>query len=368
MADTPAANAKKAIISLMSGKISNDPGRLWRILVNAGEAPRAGLAFVARLARVLLLAMVSFAVNEVPVRAAALTFTTLLALIPFAVILSFVAGRLGYIDLLSRLIPALADSFNLELPLDPILNGLERAQGIGFQRMGWWGTLGLLVGFFFSMSNVESAVDRVWNLRKTRSWAGRFKVYTPFLLLLLALVFLSGRVLLRARDALRGWDYGAALPSFIPRGGFFLFGAVGVLVFVWVGLALMIRVLPNTRVRTAPALLGATAATAVIYFLSRFLFLFPKLLLAKNRFLYGSLAIIPISLLLIYVFWAAALFGASVAFIHQRLYRARGEDLRQLQDLLLFHDPDGTAILGPRNAWRELLHEVKVLYSRKAQA
>ena len=347
----------------MREKISND---LWRALIRAGEAPRAGVALGARLLRVLLLAAVSFAVNEVPVRAAALTFTTLLALIPFAVVLSFLAEKLGYFDLLSSLVPALADSFNLDLPLDPILNGLERAQGLGLQRWGWWGTAGLLLGFFFSMSNVESAVDRVWNLRKTRSWAGRFQVYTPFLILLLALILLSARVLLRARDALRGWDYGAAWPAFLPRGGVFVFGAVGVLAFVWVGLVLMIRVLPNTRVRTEPALLGATAATAVIYLLSRALFLFPKLLLAKNRLLYGSLAAIPVSLLLIYVFWAAALFGATVAFLHQRLYRAPGEDMRRLQDLLRVHDPDGTATLGPRNAWRELLHEAKVLYSRKA--
>jgi len=345
-----------------------DPDHVWSKLARAGtEGPRRGIRVGARLLRVFILAGVSFGVNEIPVRAAALTFTTLLASIPFAIILSSVAGALGYFDLLSRLIPLLAESFQLDLPLGSVLRALEHAQGKGFHSLGVWGSLGLLLGFYFSMSTIEAAVDKVFNLHRTRNWWGRIRVYTPFLLLLILFVVASARLLLQARDGLRGWDITGNLPAFVPRSGVLLFGAVGVLVFVWVGLVLMIRVLPNTRVNNRSALLGATVAAGTIYFLSRLLILFPRLLLERNLFVWGSLAIFPVILILIYVFWAAALFGASVAFIHQRLYRTLGEESLHLRELLISHDPDGTWIEGPRNAWRELLHEVKVLYSRKAR-
>src|SRR5690606_2024469 len=65
--------------------------RFWRMLARAagenGPARGAG-ARLARAARVLVLAALSFNVNEVPVRASALVFTTLLAFIPLAVLVS----------------------------------------------------------------------------------------------------------------------------------------------------------------------------------------------------------------------------------------------------------------------------------------
>lgn len=324
-----------------------------------GEAPSPGGLFAlgARWIRTLVLAAASFTVNEVPVRAAALTFTSLLAFIPFVIILSFVAGKLGYLHLLSRLLPYLADSFNLDLPLDPILSSIERAQRIRFHRLGLWGSLGLLFSFSISMGNVEAAVNRIWNLRDNRKLFRRLALYTPFLLLLVALIVSSSLLLLKARHGLERWGFHGALPVLRFHGQSLLLGAIGVLVFLWIGLALMIRILPNTRVKTLPAFFGATSATLIIYFLSRLLFLFPSLLLSQNRFLYGSLAIFPVILLLTYVFWAVTLFGAAVAFIHQALDEG-GKGVRGEPEIELV--PESAR---PRNLWDEILHELQEIYS-----
>ncbi len=328
---------------------------LWKSLGHAaGSKGLKGLA--ARWLRVLGLALASFTVNEVPVRAAALTFTTLLAFIPFVVILSIAAGMLGYLHLLSRLIPYLADSLNIHLSLEPILKSIDRAQRIGFHKLGIWGTLGLLLTFFLSMSNVEFAVNRVWNLRRQRGWLGRLRVYTPFLFLLLALVVAATLALLRARHGLESWSFGGKFPALHFKGEPLLFGALGILVFIWLALVLMIRILPNTRVRNGSALLGATAATVIIYFFSRLLFLFPSALMAENRFLYGSLAVFPVLLLLGYVFWAAALFGSAVAFVHQRLYSGGVRERRPESRQSLPENP---------NPWQEAVHEVRGIYSRE---
>jgi membrane protein len=338
----------------------NPKTSFWNMLTRAGGTRARNTTGVlriqvARRLRVLTLAAASFTVNEIPVRAAALTFVTLLAFVPFAVILSSVAGKLGYLQLLSRLIPYLADSLNLSLPLDPVLRSIERAQRIGFHNLGLWGTGGLLFGFFLAMGNVESAVNRVWNVPGKRGWIRRFKAYTPFLFLLILMVVSGALLLLRARHGLEKWGFQGALPAWRFPWQSLFFGAAGILAFIWIELALMIYMLPNARVKAGPALFGATAATALIYFLSRLLFLFPSLLLAQNRFLYGSIAIFPVALLLVYVFWAAALFGAAVAFIHQRLYR--GEDRERRATL----ESPGKAA-RPNNAWQEALCEVGEIY------
>jgi hypothetical protein len=76
-------------------------------------------------------------------------------------------------------------------------------------------------------------------------------------------------------------------------------------------------------VRLFPAVLAASLATAAIYGLIRVVVLFPGVILSRNNFIYGSLAIIPVVLLMVYLIWTIVLYGAAVAFIYQRLYHHR---------------------------------------------
>jgi YihY family inner membrane protein len=278
--------------------------------------------FPARLLRVLVLAGTSFPVNQIPVRASALTYTTILSFVPFAIILSSVAGRFGYLDILSRLVVYLADSMNLDLNLDPVLNVIEYAQKIDFRRLGLFGSLGLLFTFFLSMSNIELAFDHIWDIRKDRNWWRRIKEYTPFLLLLILLVVAAGNVLLKYRAFLNVRFSGQPMPILVEETAVLL-GTVAVVGFLWLALVLLFYIIPNTRVRLFPAMLAATLSTAAIYGLTRALVLAPGLFLSRNNFIYGSLAIFPVALLLIYLTWTIVLYGAAVGFIYQRLYHSR---------------------------------------------
>jgi YihY family inner membrane protein len=278
--------------------------------------------FAARMVRVLVLAGMSFPVNQIPVRASALTYTSILSFVPFAVILSSVAGRFGYLDLLSRLIIYLADSMNLDVNLDPILGVIDYAQKVDFQRLGLVGSLGLLFAFFLSMSNIELAFDHIWDIRKDRNWWRRIREYTPFLLLLILLVVAAGNVLLRYRSFLDTKFSGVEIPGLVHE-TVILLSTLAVVGFLWMALCLLFYIIPNTRVRLFPAVLAASISTGLIYLLTRVLVLFPSLILSRNNFIYGSLAIFPAILLMIYLFWMIVLYGAAVAFMYQRLYHSR---------------------------------------------
>jgi YihY family inner membrane protein len=332
--------------------------RFWRVLAHVAEEGVEGGAWrvrrrITHILRVLVMAALSFTVNEVPVRAAALVFTTLLAFIPLTIILSSVAGWLGYLELLRQLIPDFLGSLNLDLPIDPLMRGLERARSVGFHQLGLMGSLGLLAGFYLSMSNIEEAMNRVWNVRASRGWYGRFSRYTPFLLLMLVIIVLSVFLLFRARQILDGWGFSGAFSLAIP-GSAFLFGSLGAVFFMWMLMVLMIRLLPNTRVRLTAAFLGATAGIVPLYFLSRFLLLFPALLLERNQVFYGSLAFFPVALLLVYVFWACALFGCAVAFVHVKLHEDAGHAFF-------------TRSAGLKEDWEEAMREIEDLYRRPSR-
>jgi membrane protein len=278
--------------------------------------------FAARLVRVLVLAGMSFPVNQIPVRASALTYTSILSFVPFAVILSSVAGRFGYLDLLSRLVIYTADSFNLDVNLDPILGVIEYAQKVDFQRLGLLGSLGLLFAFFLSMSNIELAFDHIWDIRKDRNWWRRIKDYTPFLIMLILLLVAVGNVLLKYRSLLDTKLSGVLVPGLVHETVVVL-STVAVVGVLWLALALLFYIIPNTRVRAFPAVLAASLSTGAIYLLSKVLLLAPGIILSRNNFIYGSLAIFPVILLMIYLFWMIVLYGAAVAFMYQRLYHSR---------------------------------------------
>lgn len=329
--------------------------RFWRALARAAEEGPTAQGTATRLIRtlrVLVLAALSFAVNEVPVRAAALVFTSLLAFIPLTIILSSVAGWMGYLDLLRELIPNFLGSLNLDLPLDFLMNGIQRAESVGFHQLGLVGSVGLLVGFYISMSNIEEAMNRVWNVRTGRGWVGRFIRYTPFLLLLLVVILLSIVLLFQTHRILRAWGLDAF--SFSIPGTALLFGSLGAVLFMWIMMVLMIRLLPNTRVRLSHALNGATAGVVPLYFLSRLLLLFPALFIERNQLFYGSMALLPVGLLLVYVFWTCSLFGCAVAFVQQRLQQDAGHNFF-------------TRGAGLKEDWEAAMHEVEDLYRRPSR-
>jgi membrane protein len=205
-----------------------------------------------------------------------------------------------------------------------------------------------LIGFYLSMSNVEEAINKVWNVRQDRGWLGRFQRYTPFLLLLLALLVLSVFVLFRMRRILTRWGLGYEFSLHLP-GGAFLFGSVSLLAFLWILIFLMIRLLPNTRVRGKSAILGASAAILLLYALSRLLWLFPMMFLGKNQVFYGSLVIFPVALLLVYAFWITVLFGAAFAFVHAKLQHHAAPRFF-------------TGSSGMLEDWREAVRETEALY------
>jgi membrane protein len=305
--------------------------------------------FAARLVRVLVLAGMSSATNQIPVRASALTYTSMLAFIPFVVILSSVAGRFGYLDLLSRLIISFNDSLNLDLNLDPILGVINYAQKVDFHRLGVVGSLGLLFTFFLSMSNIELAVDHIWDIRKKRNWWRRILEYTPFLIFLIGLMLAVGNMLLKYRSFLDSKLSGTAVSGFVHSTASVI-GNIGMIAATFSALWLLFFLLPNTKVRFFPAALGATISSAGVYGLSRVLLLFPTLFVSRNNYIYGSLAALPVLLLLIYLFWVIVLYGAAVAFIYQRLYHPREKAAAEPVISPAFHDMEDKVLSTLRAA------------------
>jgi membrane protein len=194
---------------------------------------------------------------------------------------------------------------------------------IASSRSGTAGLIGILTLFIIVIglfTTIENTFNDIWGVHRGRSWMARI-VYYWSVITLGAVVFFTSLTLLSA---------GAFFSAFfekIPLGselkGLFVWmlpsGSVLLLVIL---LTLFYRFVPHTRVRWTAALIGAVIVTALLFLNNYLAFLyFKRVVLSKS--LYGSVSIVPILMVGLYIFWFFVLVGGQITYAVQNVrYRS----------------------------------------------
>jgi membrane protein len=237
--------------------------------------------------------------------AAALSYTSLLALVPLMAVMLGVISAFPVFDrwavelesyIFANFVPAAGDAVREHLN-----QFVERTAGLTGA-----GTLFLIVTAIMLMSTIERSLNRIWRVAKPRRITGRLLTYWSVLTLgpllmggSLALTSYLAAVPLLAPEAMRGMLQEVLLnltPFFVAM----------------IGFALVFLVVPNRRVRLRHALAGAFLS-ALLFELAKRGFVLYVTHFPTYEKLYGALAAVPIFLVWIYVSWVVVLLGASVA-------------------------------------------------------
>ena len=194
---------------------------------------------------------------------------------------------------------------------------------ISSSRSSTAGIIGILTLFIIVIglfTTIENTFNDIWGVRRGRSFAARI-IYYWSVITLGALLFFTSLTLLSA---------GAFMNVFfekIPLGaqlkGFFVWllpsGSVVLLVFL---LTIFYRFVPHTRVKWGAALLGAAIVTALLFLNNYLAFLYFKRVVL-SRSLYGSVSIMPILMIGLYIFWFFVLVGGQITYAVQNVrYRS----------------------------------------------
>ncbi len=91
---------------------------------------------------------------------------------------------------------------------------------------------------------------------------------------------------------------------------------VGPLAFLWVMFALFYMLVPNTQVKFSAAFFGGMVAGTLWHLNNIFAFLYVSRVVT-NSAIYGKLGLVPVFMLGLYLSWAILLFGAQVAYAFQ---------------------------------------------------
>lgn len=294
--------------------------------------------------------------------AAALTYTTLFAVVPMMTVTFTMLAA----------VPAFQDTG--EQIQDFIFHNFVPSAGETVQeylreftaqarQLTWIGVLLLAVTAFLMLVTIEKAFNTIWRVRQPRRGVSSFLLYWAILSL--------GPILLGAGFAISTYIASLALIS----GPEALLGAKTLLgmmplLFSVAAFTLLYATVPNARVPLPHALLGGLF-TAVLFEVAKALFGLYVRLFPGYQLIYGAFATVPLFLLWIYLTWLIVLFGAelvcNLSASHQWRKRAMPRLLVVLGILRVFHERQQSGLqvrhkdvqrqgwLLPEDEWEEVL-------------
>ncbi len=287
--------------------------QIWGV---PGPGLRRGEALFYRLCRVAYSTVRAFFDNRLTVRAAALTYFSVLSIVPFlAFAFAVIKGFGAYSSFIEGTVrPYLRQTFAGNQALlessNKILHFVEHTD---VSKLGTVGMLFLVYTSVSLISSVEQALNDIWGAKTTRPLLRQVTDYVTLLVTtpLLILVAATFATAAQSSDAVRFLRQTLGLGPLID----FLLRFTSVLV-VGIALFAIYTILPNVRTRLRSALFGA-AVSAVLWQGALVLHVQFQMGVARYNALYSVLSALPIFLVWTYLSWLIVLVGAQVAASHQ---------------------------------------------------
>jgi len=152
-----------------------------------------GRVFLLRQIRIVILAARGFSNDKVQLRASALTFYSMLSVIPVAAIAFAIAKGFGLDKNLEEII--MKDFTMYKDLLTPFLQKARNA--IDETRGGYMAGVGMIILFYSVMAllgHIEDSFNHIWQIRTARPWHRKFTDYLTIMLIAPVFIILSSSI------------------------------------------------------------------------------------------------------------------------------------------------------------------------------
>jgi membrane protein len=262
--------------------------------------------------KVLYLAIRFFTTKRVLTEAAALTYSTLLAIVPILAVVFAIARGFGfskYIEVWFR------DTFASQPQAAEIIIGWVNSYLIHTQSGIFLGVglVFMLYTVLMLVSNIEQTFNEIWQVKKPRSIFRTFTDYLAmFFLFPILIVISSGLSIFIATMA-------SSLPDFLLLGSTvrFLLDLAPYVLMTLLFIALYVF-MPNTHVRVRNAIVPGILAGIAMQWL-QFFYIHSQIWVTGYNAIYGSFAALPLFMLWVQISWTICLFGAELTYTSQNV-------------------------------------------------
>lgn len=282
---------------------------IWRISNHEVTGIRVRLY---NLIKVIILSIRHYQEDNLQNKASALTYYTMLSIVPILTLLVAIARGFGLQEFLQgelqNYFEAQSELLNKVLGfVDSYLSTIQSGFFIG---------VGLLFLFWTAMSligTIEESFNAIWQVKKGRTYWRKITDYFSMLLILPVLLISSSGLSIFFSTHLSELFYFNILDPLVQ----WLFKLTPYFL-TWVLFTCVYIYLPNTKVKLRNALLaGIVSGTAFQIF--QYFYINGQIWVSKYNAIYGSFAAIPLLLLWLQLSWLIVLFGAELAFAGQNI-------------------------------------------------
>ncbi len=293
----------------MKGIIDFFTKDIWRI--SKGDVSPLRFLLIEVVKKVVL-AVRFFTAKRVMTRAAALTYSTLLAIVPILAVVFAIARGFGYnkyIEVWFR------NALESQPQAADVIIGFVNSYLI-HTKSGIFLGIGLVFMLYtvlMLVSNVEETFNEIWQVKRSRSVFRTFTDYLAvFFVFPIFIVITSGLSIFITTAADSMTDYqmlGVAVRRLIDLLPYVLMSAMFIGLYIF---------MPNTHVKPHCAIVPGILAGIAMQGL-QIVYIHSQLFLSSYNAIYGSFAALPLFMLWVQISWTICLFGAELCYTNQNL-------------------------------------------------
>ena len=266
--------------------------------------------------KVMFMAVQGFRVDRCALNASALTYYSLLAIVPLLALAFGIAKGFHLDNVIERELMMRFEQYSAVMS-----EAITFAKKVLSQTKGGLiaaiGMIILLWAIIKVLNHIEDVFNRIWLANKGRSWSRKFTDYLTVGIICPTLIFISNTaavlMITEAEKAVQRLPligpyavWISILISFVPY-----FATTILLTFLYL-------FMPSVKVKFRTGLL-AGLITAAIYHLVQFIYVYFQVGIARYGAIYGSFAAFPLFLIWIQISWMIVLFGAEISYSIQNL-------------------------------------------------
>jgi membrane protein len=273
--------------------------------------------------KIFLVTIRGFMENKVSLQASALTYYSIMSIVPLVAMIFGIAKGFGLDKLLQN---ELTSKFSGQ---QEVLNWiisfansmLERTKGGIIAGVGlallFWSVMNVL-------SNIESAFNNIWQVKKGRTLFRKFSDYLAIMLIAPVFIIASSSATIYITTQI------TTIVKSIALLGFFspvirVFINMIPYVLIWIVFSIIYILMPNTKVKIGPAVISGILA-GTIFQIVQWIYVKFQISVSSYNAIYGSFAAIPLFMIWMQTAWLIVLFGAELSYASQNFAKYEYEN------------------------------------------
>ncbi len=270
--------------------------------------------FLSQLLRKLVLTIRFFTEKRVMAEAAALTYSSLLAIVPILAVVFAIARGFGYskyIELWFR------NSLSSQPQVAEAIVGFVNSYLVNTQSGIFLG-VGLIFMLYTTLmlvNNVEDTFNQIWQVNNARPIIRSLTNYLAMFFIFPIIIIISmGLSIFMATVADRIDDFKLVAPAvhlMLDYSPYILLSLLFIVLYIY---------MPNTKVRLSCAIVPGILAGIAMQLLQLF-YIYSQIWVTSYNAIYGSFAALPLFMLWVQISWTICLFGAQLTYTNQNLNR-----------------------------------------------